>query len=189
MTLDELVRQPAFLSALIAASVSLMIAVPTIWLGRNTWRQARLTYLSNREARIEDLYDRLMDYRLKHPEVFRLSRGWTPECLTKIYTQVDEVEKDWAIYVGYVELCISYCNVVLYAQRRRQLDADVYASHHQPLVKMLITEHFPIMHQFSQQGFASTAIADFIVRERKLGWNWEEVYATMDQVRDRRAKS
>ncbi len=129
-----------------------------------------------------------MDYRLKHPEVFRLSRAWTPECLTKLYRQENDEERAWAIYVGYVELCISYCNAVLYARKRGQLEADIYTTHHEPLVKMLITEHFPIMRQFTQEGFASTAIAEFIAQESKRGWNWEDVYSSMDKVRNRRSE-
>ena len=88
--IGQLLQQPAIVGALVAASVSLLLAIPTVWISLNIWRQNRLTYFSNREARAEDLYDRLMDYRWKHPEVFRLSRTWQPECLSKIYTQAND---------------------------------------------------------------------------------------------------
>lgn len=179
---NNLLQHPAIVGALVAACISVMLAVPTLWISLKTWRQNRLSYFSGRESRIEDLYDRLMDYRLKHPEVLKLSRRWERECLTKIYSQSNEDERAWAIYFGYVELCISYCNVTLFARKRSQLDPEVYRTQHEPLVKLLISEHFPIMQQLTQEGFASSIIAEFIVEMRKRGWEWEKQYEKMDKV-------
>lgn len=181
----EVIFTPEFVSALSTAALAAIVALIVAYVNS---RQTRRTYSSSIETRLEGLYDRLMDYRLKHPEVFKWSRSWTRDCLTKIYLQSNDEERNWAIYVGYVELCISYCNAVLLARNRRLLAKQVYVSQHEPLVRMLITEHFPIIHQFSSEGFASKAIAEFISRERVNGWKWEDIYATMDQPRDRRTK-
>jgi hypothetical protein len=181
----EAIFKPEFVSALSTAVLAAFVAMIVAYVNL---RQTKRAYSSSIEARLEGLYDRLMDYRLKHPEVFKLSRSWTRDCLTKIYLQSNDEERSWAIYVGYVELCISYCNAVLLAQRRRLLAKQVYTSQHEPLVRMLITEHFPIIHQFTSEGFGSSAIAEFISRERANGWKWEDVYSTMHQPRDRRTR-
>lgn len=173
--------QPAIVGALIGAGVGLLAAVMSLIIGVINWRQTKRAYSATIETRIEGLYDRLMDYRLKHPEVFRLSRLWGPECLAKIYSQVDDKERQWAIYVGYVELCISYCNATLQAYRRGHLKADVYRSQHERLVRLLVTEHFPIMQQLTQDGFASSLIRNYIDEQRGYGWDWERRYQLMDK--------
>lgn len=166
------------------ASVALFSALITLGNALILWRQNRRTYGAAREARLEDMYDRLMDYRLKHPEVFKLSRQWKPECLTKIYALETEECRQWAIYIGYVELCISYCNATLHAWKRRQIDLGVYRSQHEPLVRLLITEHFPIIRPLAREGgFVSSGIASYIARLRKEGWDWEREYENMDKVR------
>jgi len=166
--------------ALIAAVISLV----SLMLGIFNWRQTRHAFMASTEARIEDLYDRLMDYRLKHPEVFRLSRRWTPECLTKIYRQCDEEDRSWAIYIGYVELCISYCNAALVGRKRGRLSKEIYRSQYEPLMKLLITEHFSVIQQLTREGgFVSSGLSEFIKEQRRQGWNWELEYQNMDKVR------
>lgn len=177
-------NETQLLGPVLIASVSLIAATISLVIGIINWRQSHRTYQAARETRIEDLYDRLMDYRLKHPEVFALSRSWKPECITKIYSQVNESEKSWAIYIGYVELCISYCNAVLHAWKRGQLDRTVYKAQHEPLMKLLLTEHYPIVRQLTREGgFVSGSIAEFLQAMRKKGWDWELEYSCIDQVR------
>jgi hypothetical protein len=168
---------------LIAASVALLAAAMSLWIGVINWRQTRRSYTSSKEARIEGLYDRLMDYRLKHPEVFRLSRLWKAECLSKIYSQVDQDEKLWAFYFGYVELCISYCNATLQAKKNGEIADNLYRTQYEPLMKLLITEHFPIISQLIREGkFISGAISEFVARTRKRGWNWEREHDNLDKI-------
>lgn len=167
----------------IAAGVALLAAVISLWIGLINWRQSRRSYMATRETRIEELYDRLMDYRLKHPEVLRLSRLWQPECLTKIYSQASEEEKLWTYYFGYVELCTSFCNATLQAQRRGEIDDDVHRVQYEPLMRLLITEHFPVIRQLTKEAkFTSGAISEFVATTRKRGWNWELEYDNIDKV-------
>jgi len=148
------------------------------------WKLNRQTFSSTVEARIEGLFDRLVEYRLKHPEVLKLSRNWTPDCLTKVYAQTSEEDKAWAIYVGYVDLCIGYCNAALMARRRGRLSRDIYSSQYEPLMKLLISEHFPVIRQFAREGgFVSSGLSDYIKDQRRRGWNWEVEFQNMDKVR------
>ncbi|MFM1814277.1 MAG: hypothetical protein RLZ98_972 [Pseudomonadota bacterium] len=177
--------QSPLVGAILVASVSLVAALFSLAIGLLSWRLSHRTYSASRETRLEDLYDRLMDYRLKHPEVLVLSRKWQPECLTMVYSQRNPEEREWAIYMGYVELCISYCNAVLHARHQRQLDRTVYTSQHEPLIRLLLTEHYPIIRQLTREGgFVSSRISGFIEEtSRRKGWDWEAEYRQLDQVR------
>lgn len=165
-------EQPAVVGALIGATVAFVAAIASLWVGILNWRQSRRSYGSTVHARIEDLYDRLVDYRLKHPEVFRLSRSWQPACIAKIYSQSDDEEKTWVVYFGYVELCVSFCNATLHARNRGLLDSVIYRDQLEPLVKLLVTEHLPAIKQITDEGFASKTLVQFIAEMRQRGWNW-----------------
>lgn len=174
---------PPVLGAMIGAAVALLAALTSLFVGLINWRHNRQAFSAAVETRIEDLYDRLMDYRLKHPEVLRLSRHWKPECISQIYSQSSEEERAWAIYLGYVELCISYCNAVLVGRKRARLSSDVYRMQHEPLMKLLLTEHYPAMRQLTRDGgFVSAGIRNFMQEMQSKGWDWQAAHERLDKV-------
>ena len=175
--------EPPVMGAIIGASVALLAALASLIVGLINWRHNRQAFSAAVESRIEDLYDRLMDYRLKHPEVLKLSRKWTPDCILKIYSQATDEERSWAIYIGYVELCISYCNAVLIGRRRGRLATDIYRMQHEPLMKLLLTEHYPAIRQLTREGgFVSSGIARFMQDSNKQGWDWQAMFDRHDKA-------
>ncbi|MCP4590352.1 MAG: hypothetical protein GY842_06395, partial [bacterium] len=120
---------------------------------------AFLTLSLNKQVRraeahrgINSLYDKLMDYRTSNPKVLGLSRGWRREYFTSIYEQKTGQDREWAIYYTYVELCLGFCNVVLYNWHQRLLDRQAYEDHFKPLIKLIMTEHHPILRDLLRDG-------------------------------------
>jgi len=142
-----------------------------------------LVFLSNRQAQraemqreIGHLYDKLMDFRERHPEVMALSRNWEETCFSAIYRQKSTKDKQWAIYYTYVELCISFCNTVIYAHKLGFLNEVSYEQHYRLLVKLLLTEHYPFLSSILNGKYLSPHIEGFLKEGEKDGWNWRVMH-------------
>ncbi|MFH0783296.1 MAG: hypothetical protein V2B20_15285 [Pseudomonadota bacterium] len=129
-------------AALIAAVVSLIVSLITL-------QQSRKSRTAATRSEIGDHYDQLVSYRKEHPEVLALSRKWQPSFIRLVYAQNSDEERAWAIYCGYVELCMGYANAVLFGRRLNLLDAGSFKQQHKHLVKLFLTEHFPIVSQLA----------------------------------------
>jgi hypothetical protein len=130
---------------------------------------------------ISVLYDRLMEVRLANPEVLALSRRWAREDLDRIYDQRAAEDREWARYYSYVELCLGFCNAVIYARSRNLLTQDAYQGQYEPLVKLLLTEHHPILRDLLERGgkFISAPIKALWHELESAGWNWEIEHAAL----------
>ena len=128
---------------------------------------------SRAQKEVGDLYDQMVKFRTEHPEVLRLSRSWTHDCWSKVYIQSNSDDVSWVTYYNFLELCLGYCNTVLLSQH--WLSRSSYLNHHKPLIKLLLTEHNPIIEDLLQE---SVYISPFIEKFRKEleqeGWNWRE---------------
>ena len=154
---------------LLSALVGAVMALVLDRLAAGRFRSAE--YRSLRST-VGGLYDRLVDYRERHPNVLRLSRQWKPECIASVYGQEDEEGREWALYYGYVELVIGYCNNVIIA-RKELISCGIYECYHRRLARLLITENLPcIQDLLGRERYVSALIGDFIQDEEKSGWNW-----------------
>jgi hypothetical protein len=136
---------------------------------------------------ISILYDRLMEVRLAHPEMLDLSRTWTSGNLERIYHQTSAEDREWARYYTYVELCLGFCNAVLYARSERHLPRDAYEGQYEPLVKLLLTEHYPILRELLEAGgeYISLYVKELRRELGQAGWDWESRHAALIPTRSR----
>jgi hypothetical protein len=119
----------------------------------------------------------MVDYRLQRPEVLALARRWKPECFKFIYDHSGPDGNSWAVYYGYVELVISYCNAVLYARSRGLVDSDIYESQHELLIKLLLAEHYPILSTvIVPGGYVTKYLIEHLGALQKGGWDWAAAY-------------
>jgi hypothetical protein len=111
------------ITALVAASVSAIVSLTIAWLQLRQNKQSQRNLM---QQEIIARYDKMVDYRMQYPEVLTLAKQWNSNCFTLIYDQKTKEDKAWAIYYGYVELLISYCNSVLYATKKKLIDRDLF---------------------------------------------------------------
>lgn len=122
---------------------------------------------------VSSRYDQLMDFRAKHPQVLALSRNWSEACFEAIYRQETPEERDWALYYTYAELCSGFCSSVLSARKIGMLAQPVYEKYYRPLVRLLLTEHYPYLKTVLHGKYLSRYISEFVAETRKSGWDWD----------------
>ncbi len=119
------------------------------------------------------LYDKVLDFRVSHPEMLRLSRQWSARHFERIYLQRSDEDRQWALYYTYVELCLGFCNAVIYLSRRGSLEAAAYDQQYSRLVRLLLTEHNPLVEDLLEKPhFVSGYIRSFRDRLAQEGWDW-----------------
>jgi len=164
-------------AALVAAAVSALVSL-VIAFAR--FRQARVSQRNRVEQDIASKYDRMVDYRLQRPEVLALARRWKPECFKFIYDHDGPDEDSWAVYYGYVELVISYCNAVLCARSQGLIEPDVYGSQHELLIKLLLAEHYPILSAIIRPGgYVTKYLIEHVAQLQMGGWRWAEAHRNL----------
>jgi len=156
--------------------LSIVIAVLGIFsstvVGILAYNLSKQSQRATNQKAIGDLYSEMMDFRVEHPEVMKLSNGWNEHCFTMIYRQSTKTERQWAIYYTYVELCLNFCNTVLYGYKTRALDDIAYKRHYEPLVRLILTEHYPFISNALDGSYLSNLIREYILSVEKNGWNW-----------------
>jgi hypothetical protein len=147
-----------------------------------------LVYLSNKQAQraetqreISHLYEKLMDFRVEYPEVLMLSRIWKMACFRTIYRQKSKKDRQWAIYYTYAELCMSFCNTVIYGEKLGFLNKVSYQQHYKLLVKLILTEHYPFVTSVLNGKYLSPHIQDFLKEGEKDGWNWQDMHQELSR--------
>jgi hypothetical protein len=140
---------------------------------------AYLSYSLNRQSHrastqrsIEDLYDKMVAYREKHPEVMKLCNLWKKECFDAIYRQRHSRDVQWVIYYNYMELVSGFVNAVLYGHKSRLLDRQAYEGHYKSLVKLLVTEHYLYFLDILESPYLSSFIKEFIHHTQNEGWDF-----------------
>jgi hypothetical protein len=129
---------------------------------------------SSVQRSIEDLYEHLMEFRSLHPEVLKLSSQWSVDCFARVYRQSNAGDRQWALYYTYAELSLGFCNSVLYGRKVRALDRAVFNGYYQPLLKMVLTEHYPFLASALDGPYISRLVRDFVRELEKAGWNWTQ---------------
>lgn len=172
----------------LAVSVALLGVLSSSVIAYLVYRLTRQAQYAEMQREIGHLYEQLMDFRTAHPEVLRLSRRWEEACFAAIYRQASEEDKEWALYYTYTELCFSFTNAVLYGRKIHLLDRYAYEGHYRPLLKLLLTEHYPYVTSVVPGKYVSSFISDFVRELEKEGWDWAKMHdmlpglPTEDQV-------
>lgn len=149
--------------AVIGSAIALVGAALTI-----------LTMWAHTETQTGDLYDKLVRLRVDHPVVMALSRRWSIDSFGKVYAERQDLDPKLVIYYSYVELCLAYCNAVLVAHRGMRINPGSFRYYHRPLMKLLLTENYPIVEHLAQEGkYLSKLLMDFRSSLASEGWNWK----------------
>lgn len=152
---------------------ALVATVVTLGVSFAQMRQAKTSQRVLAQQEITAKYDRMVDYRLLKPEVLTLAHHWTPRCFAAIYDQKSDADRGWAYYYGYIELAITYCNAVLHAKSKGLLDRDLYEMEHEPLIRLLLVEHYPILSSIVREdGFVTKYLVEHVAALRESGWDW-----------------
>ncbi|MFA5891929.1 MAG: hypothetical protein WDA27_13430 [Actinomycetota bacterium] len=164
-------------TALVAAAVS---AVVSVAVALAQLRQGRVSHRFQAQRDITAKYDRMIDYRLQRPEVLSLARRWSHGCFAWIYDHTGPDGDAWAIYYGYIELITFYCSAVLRARAHGLIDADVYESQHEPLIKLLLAEHYPVLSVIIRpRGYVTKYLVEHVADLRRCDWDWEAAYGDL----------
>jgi hypothetical protein len=115
--------------------------------------------------------------------MLRFSRQWSSRCFERIYQQRSDEDRQWALYYTYVELCLGFCNAVVYLARRGHLEAVAYEQQYARLVRLLLTEHNPLVEDLLMKPhFVSEFIRSFRNDLTRQGWDWEAEHQRLAQV-------
>jgi len=158
---------------IIAAGIaSIVVSIIYVFSSISNKNSSRLSLAQ----KASDSYNLMVTYRFKYPEVLRFSKLWEEENWAKIYLQKEKEDISWVHYYSYTELCLDYCNSILIARNEKIFDKKRFKNHHEKLLKLIITEHYPIIKSMvNAEKFISPMIGEFIQEyEKKYGWNWEE---------------
>jgi hypothetical protein len=159
------------IAALVAAAVS---AVVSFAVAVGQLRQGKVSQRIQAQQEISAKYDKMVEYRLEHPEVLSLALRWRPECWDAVYNQRSDEDRGWALYYGYVELCVNYSNAVLHARSKGLLDTDVYNNEHERLIRLLLAEHFPMLSTIVRpDGYVTLYLVQHVEQLRRGGWDWK----------------
>jgi hypothetical protein len=163
----------ALIAALISGVIALAIALAQIRQGKQAQRtQAQLD--------ITGKYDRMVDYRLEQPRVLPLARRWTSTSFNWIYDQSGPDGDAWTVYYGYVELITFYCSAVLHARSNDLVDEDLYQSQHEPLIRLLLAEHYPIFSTIIRPGgYVSHYLVRHVRELEDSGWDWHLAFSEL----------
>ena len=113
---------------------------------------AIVTVQGQAEKEVGDIYDQMVKFRVEHPEVLELSRKWQAGNFAKVYGDGGSLDPQWVTYYSYFELCIGYCNSSILAWYGFRLGRRSFKHHHKPLIKLVLTENYPILKTIQEDG-------------------------------------
>jgi hypothetical protein len=174
--IEFLSQHKDLLPAIITGSVTLVAAVAAFGIGLMNYLHNKRQSSYNLHREITESHNKLAEFQRTHPEVFRVGREWTADCMHRVYSHC---EKDgnqiYVFYYCYVEQCVNYCNLVL--SHRRDIKKSSYLRHHRDnLVKQILTENFPIINNYlKEKKYLSPFVQEFVEELKVKGlWRWEE---------------
>ena len=142
---------------------------------------AYLAYSLNRQSQraaihrsLGNIYEQLMRFRTEHPGVMGMSGDWTEKCFHTLYFQKGKTGHRWVVYYTYAELVLDFSNTVLYGWKSHILERRAYEQHYKPLVRLLLTEHYPFIKTAINGPYLSALVRDFVHEEEQRDWNWEK---------------
>lgn len=79
---------------------------------------------------------------------------------------------------------LGFCNAVAYAWRRRVLDRSAYEDHYYRIVKLLLTEHYPITNELfnNPSGYVSVYVRELRSEMERAGWDFEKSHHALREA-------
>ena len=167
---------PSEIFSLIVAFTGVVTSALLAYLAYSLNRQSQRTAI---HRSIGDLYEKLMNFRTDYPEMMQFCHQWTEDCFNFVYHQTSAEDRQWALYYTYAELIIDFSNTVIYGRKSHLLDRKAYENHYKPLVKLLLTEHYPFISSIITGPYLSSFIKDFVKELEKEGWDWSKRHRTL----------
>lgn len=167
--------------AAVGAGVSLVVAIVaaavSIW---GLYHQRRAQQVEAYRA-VHQLYDQMIQLKFAHPRFLVYARNWTAECMARVYRQHDTEDEKWSEYYTFVELCIGFANTVLEARDRKLIPDKEYSRQWEPLVRLVLTEHYPIISDFlKERKYVSQYLTDFVSNTSgQRPWDWRAEHASL----------
>jgi len=159
--------------SVIAAAVAVFASLWNMW-------HLRRGQQAEAYRRIHELYDRVVQVKIEHPVLLALARKWESSAMRRVYEHASDEDRRWAVYYAYVETCIGFCNAVLQARGRKLMPRREFEDQWLPLVKLVITEHYPIISGFlTEQKYVSSYLRDFVSELRGSGWDWSREHLSL----------
>ncbi|MDI6712052.1 MAG: hypothetical protein QMD96_02315 [Anaerosomatales bacterium] len=164
------------------AIVSLVSAVVATTLGIWTAQQTRQAQQEEAYRAIHALYDKMVQYKLDNPDIVQRARTWEDSKIATMYQADSEEGAAWSRYCTFVELCIGFANAVLQARSRRLMGKSEYEDYWERLVRLVITEHFPIIGGYFLEGpYISRYLRDYVRALSADGWDWSIQHARLTE--------
>ncbi len=158
----------------LSIAVAVLSILASTVVGVMAYNLSRQSQRASNQRAIGDLYAKMMDFRAVHPEVMKLSNKWNVNCFAALYRQATETERQWAIYYTYMELCLDFCNTVLYGHKTGALDRLAYEGHYEPLLRLILTENYPFISSSLSGSYMSELMREYLHSVETAGWNWIE---------------
>lgn len=158
--------------------ISLVTALGGAFAWFMAWQERKRSQRNEAYRAVHQLYDQMVHQRFEHPEFLMSARDWNDDRMAMVYRQTDEQERTWARYYTYVELCIGFANAVLQAHDAGSMGDDEFNKQWKRLVRLVVAEHYPIIHGFIAEGpYVSDYLRDFIVEQQTApDWDWTEAH-------------
>ncbi len=111
--------------------------------------------------RMGDAYDKIVTYRLEHPEVLMIARRWENGDLEKLETNA-EIAK----YYSYGELCIGFCDICLYHLNSKLISKKDFDNYYSGLMNLVAKENQNYFEEIVKNPYCSRAFREWFAR-----WN------------------
>ncbi len=164
------------LSAIVAACAALV----TAGMGVFAFRLSRASSRYAARRAIGDLASSLAAFRAQYPEVMSVARGWSPESWDVLFAAPTTEETARLVrYYSFVEIGLEFCNTTLGAYAEGNLSREAFDRHYRPLVRLFVTEHWPMISNLLQNPYLSAYLRDEIAAGRASGWDWASQHQDM----------
>jgi len=112
--------------------------------------------------RINGEYNRMVTYRLDHPEVLETAKVWGKGDLDKI-GKVKEITR----YYSYGELCISFCSVCLYHRKKNLISRDDFENYYSGLINLVATDNTAFFEDVASGKYCPQEFKDWFAQWEK----------------------
>ena len=162
----------AAVAAIVSVASAIVAAAVSVWTARETRKTEQVAAYRS----VHELYDKMVQLKLDNPDFLVNARDWDASKMRCVYTAQDPGHKVWSRYYTFAELCIGFCIAVLQAHECRLMGDQDYGRQWERLVRLVVTEHFPVVSGFMAEGpYLSQYLRDYIETMESEGyWDWQK---------------
>jgi hypothetical protein len=165
---------------LLTAIVAACAALVTAGLGVVAFRLSRAGSRYAARRAIGDLANSLATFRAEYPEVMSVARNWTPASWERLFAApATDESKGLARYYSFVEIGLEFCNTTLGAYAEGHLPRDAFERHYRPLVRLFVTENWPMISDLLTKPYLSDYLRDEVDAGGAGGWAWATEHRKM----------